>query len=74
MTTLPSVIDQPELIRRFNEDAAVWRRYQQKRKLRRTIQRKLGVRSRLPKKALDQIDWLEAEKECRTTLAIGVLR
>ena len=73
MTALQSMIDQTELIRRFNEDEAVWRCYQQRRKLRRVIQRTLGVRSRLPEKILDQIDWLEAEKTCRTTRAIGIL-
>ena len=61
-----------ELARRFNEDEAVWRCYQQKRKLRRAIQRKLGTRSSLPEKALDQIDWCEAERECRTIRAIGI--
>lgn len=55
--------DPQELARRFNEDEAVWRRYRQKRELRRL----LGSPSPLPEEVLDDLDWLEAERECRTT-------
>lgn len=60
-------IDSQELVRRFNEDEAVWRCYEHKRELRRL----LGSRSPLPEEVLDDLDWLEAERECRVTRAIG---
>ena len=72
MTTLKSIIDQPELIRRFDEDEAVWRCYQQKRRLRRILQRHLPKRSRRSAKTLDLLDWQAAERECRSTRAIGI--
>jgi len=56
-----------ELARRFNEDEAVWRRCEQKRELRRL----LGSRCPLPEEILDDLDWLEAGRECRQTLCIG---
>lgn len=69
----PSLSTDPqELARRFNEDEAVWRSYQQKRKLRKAINRKLGKRSRLPKNILDELDWRAAELECRPIRAIGL--
>lgn len=58
-----------EMIRRFNEDEAVWRCYEQKRKLRRL----LGSRCPLSEEVLDHLDWLEAERECRQTRYIGGL-
>ena len=60
------VIDTQELARRFNEDEAVWRRYQPLRMLRRRISK----RSRLAKQ-LDQLAWQRAERECRQTRCIG---
>lgn len=60
-------VDLQELARRFNQDEAVWRCYEHKRKLRRL----LGSRSSLPDAVLDDLDWLEAERECRETRAIG---
>ncbi len=48
-----------ELARRFNEDEAVWRRYEHKRALRRL----LGSRTPLPENILDDLDWQEAERE-----------
>ncbi len=59
--------DPQELARRFNEDEAVWRRYLQKRGLRRL----LGSPSPLPEEVLDRLDWLEAERECRETRRVG---
>ena len=59
---LPTIARQAEeLLRRFNEDEAVWRRYQHKRRLRKLL------RGRTPfsEEALDRLDWLEAERECR---------
>lgn len=56
-----------ELSRRFNEDEAVWRCFEEKRQLRRLF----GSSSQIPDDELDQLDWLEAERETRVTLAIG---
>jgi hypothetical protein len=50
-----------ELVHRFNEDEAVWRRYRQKRGLRRLH----GSSSPYPEEVLDRLDWLEAARECR---------
>jgi hypothetical protein len=61
------ILSPQELARRFNEDEAVWRRYQQKRRLRRT----LGVRVPLPEEILDYLAWREAERECREKRYIG---
>jgi hypothetical protein len=56
-----------ELARRFNEDEAVWRCYEQKRELRRL----LGSRAPLPEEISGCLDWQEAERECRTVRAVG---
>lgn len=60
-------VDSQELARRFNEDEALWRRYEQKRKLRLV----LGLRTPLPEEVLDDLDWGEAERECRERRYIG---
>ena len=62
------VIDTQELARRFNEDEAVWQRYQQLRRLwrRRTKQTRLTKR-------LDDRAWQRAERACRQTRCIGRL-
>jgi len=62
-----SLADPQELARRFNEDEAVWRRYRQKRDLRRFR----GGSSPLPEEVLDRLDWLEAEQECRERRYVG---
>ncbi len=59
--------DSQELARRFNEDEAVWRCYEDKRQMRRL----LGSRIPLSEEVLDHLDWLEAERECRVIRAIG---
>ena len=64
---MKSLMDSQELARRFNEDEAVWRRYQQKRGLRQLF----GLRSLLPQEVLDGCDWLEAERECREKRYVG---
>lgn len=53
--------DPGNLVRRFNEDEAVWRNYEHKRALRHLLR----PDSPLPEDALDYLDWLEAERECR---------
>ena len=59
--------DSQELARRFNEDEAVWRRYEFRRRLR----LRLGIESLLEDKVLDELDWIEAERECRQTWCVG---
>ena len=61
------ISDIQELARRFNEDEAVWQRFQEKRLKRRL----LGSDSQLPESVLDQLDWLEAEREIRITSAVA---
>ena len=60
--------DPQELARQFNDDEAVWRCHEQKRKQRR---RRFRLRSRLGEKLLDQLDWIAAEREARPVRAIG---
>ncbi len=55
------------MVRRFNEDEEVWRRFEQKR-LERLL---LGPRWPLAEEELDRLDWLEAESEVRQTRCIG---
>lgn len=66
-STMNSFGDPQELVRRFNEDEAVWRRYRQKRELRRLR----GSSSRFSEEVLDRLDWLEAERECRERRLVG---
>ncbi len=61
-------IDSQDMARRFNEDEALWQSYQHKRALRRI----LGSPSPLPQVILDCLDWQEAQRECRTTRAVGL--
>jgi len=60
--------DPQELARRFNEDEAVWRCYEAKRKERR---RRFRLRSPLGETLLDQLDRLAAERETRRVRATG---
>jgi hypothetical protein len=53
-----------ELARRFNEDEAVWQRFNDKRGLRES-------NSLVSEEVLDGIAWREAEQECRQTRCIG---
>jgi len=55
------VFESEELARRFNEDEAVWQRFEQKRKLR----QRLSPDSSLSEELLDELDWLESERELR---------
>lgn len=64
---MESLADPQELARRFNEDEAVWRRYLQKRGLRRLR----GSSRPFPEAVLDRLDWLEAERECRERRYVG---
>jgi hypothetical protein len=56
-----------ELVRRFNEDEAVWRCFEKKRRLRRLFKSPVP----LADEVLDRLDWIAAERECREVRAIG---
>jgi len=60
--------DVQELVRRFNEDEAVWRRYEEKRREKR---RRFRLRLHLAEKLLDQLGWSAAEREARPVRAVG---
>lgn len=64
---MDQMINPQELAERFNEDEAVWQRYEYKR--RRRLLR--DNESLLPDEVLDQIDWIEAERECRQPKCVG---
>jgi hypothetical protein len=66
MNSFP-VSDPQELICQFNEDEAVWCCFEDKRMLRRL----LGPRSLIPEEMLDDLDWLEAEREVKQVRAVG---
>ena len=56
-----------EFALRFNEEEAIWQRFREKRLSRRVLE----ADSPLPESLLDQLDWLEAESEIRTTRAVA---
>lgn len=60
--------DSQELSRLFNEDEAVWRRYQEKRLKLILFGRRLG----LIKEELERLTWAEAEAEIRPIRCIGI--
>lgn len=62
-------IDPEDLVRRFNEDEAARRNYEQKPELRHLLR----PDSPLPGEVLDYLDWLEAEREFREIPCIGRL-
>lgn len=61
------IMNPQELARRFNEDEAVWQRYQQKHGL----SRLRGSSLLFPEEFLDRLDWLESERECRERRYVG---
>jgi len=61
------ISDTQEFARRFNQEEAIWRRFQEKRLARRSPRGD----SHLPESVLDHLDWLEAEREIRTTRAVA---
>lgn len=61
------ISDTQEFARRFNEEEAIWQRFREKRLSRRVLE----ADSPLPESLLDQLDWLEAEREIRTTRAVA---
>lgn len=59
--------DSQELARRFNEDEAVCQHYEYRRRLR----LRLGLESLPSDEVLDELDWIEAERECRQAWCVG---
>jgi hypothetical protein len=68
---MKAMLEAQELARRNNENEAVWRCYEHKRELRRLLGPDPG--QSLPEDVLDDLDWQEAERECRPVRAIGFL-
>ena len=60
--------DVHENVRRFNEEEAIWRRYQEKRKQRR---RRFRLRSKVAEQLLDRLDWMAAERQMRRSDCVG---
>lgn len=60
--------DVQENVRRFNEEEAVWRRYQAKWDSRR---RRFRLRSKIAEELLDRLDWFMAEREMRRSDCVG---
>jgi len=61
------VNDVQENVRRFNQEEALWQRYEQKRKERRRLGRCFPKAEEL----LDQLDRLAAERETRPSDCVG---
>jgi len=64
---MKAMVEAQKLARRFNEDEAVWRAFENKRALRKL----LGSNTPLPEEILDDLDWQAAERECRASRAVG---
>jgi hypothetical protein len=66
--------DVQENVRRFNEDEAVWLCFARRRERRKRLHRLLNLldpSTPLTEEQLDQLDWLAAEREARSSRAIG---
>ena len=64
---MKTLFESQEFARRFNEEEAVWQRFQQKRELR----QRLSPNTSLSDDLLDELDWLEARRECHETRCVG---
>ena len=62
------ISDTQEFAHRFNEEEAIWRRFQEKRLARHLLE----ADSQMPESILDHFDWLEAERDIRTTRAVAM--
>lgn len=60
--------DLQEMAREYNDDEAIWRCYERKRKLRLPFAHLLSGKA---KNILDQRDWLAADREARPVRVIG---
>jgi hypothetical protein len=67
---MTQISDTQEFARRFNEEEAIWQRFQEKRLRRRWRE----TDSPMPESVLDHLDWLEAEHETRITRAVARTR
>jgi hypothetical protein len=67
---MDELLNSQELARRFNEDEAVWLHYENRRRLR-LLQ---GIESLVPDEILDELDWIAAERECRETRCVYLLK
>jgi hypothetical protein len=67
---MDELLNSQELARRFNEDEAVWLHYENRRRLR-LLQ---GIESLVPDEILDELDWIAAERECRETRCVCLLK
>jgi hypothetical protein len=63
---MKTAIETQEMARRFNEDEAVWRSFEQKRALRNLLPLPAPL-----SEILDDLDWQAAERECRQVRAMG---
>jgi hypothetical protein len=54
-----TIFESQELARRFNEEEAVWQRFEEKRRLR----QRFCPDSLLLEELLNELDWLESERE-----------
>jgi hypothetical protein len=61
------IFESQELARRFNEDEAVWRRFEVKRKLRQWS----SLDSLLSEELMNALDWLESERELLEIRYVG---
>ena len=64
---MKAIFESQELARRFNEEEAVWQRFEQKRKSR----LRPSPDSLLSEELLDALDWLESERELREVRCVG---
>ena len=62
------ISDTQEFARQFNEEEAIWRRFQERRRARHLSE----ADSQMPESILDHLDWLEAERDIRTTRAVAM--
>jgi hypothetical protein len=62
------ISDTQESAGRFNEEEAIWLRCEEKRLMRRSS----SSDPSLPESLLDRLDWLQAEREIRTTRVVAL--
>ena len=67
---MDELLNSQELARRFNEDEAVWRAYEKRRRLRTFV----GMELLLLDEIVDELDWIAAERECRETRCVYLLK
>ena len=63
------ISDTQEFVRRFNEEEALWQRFHEKR-----LARRFPRSAPMLESILDDLAWLEAEREIRTVHGIASIR